>query len=180
MLYGLDGRKMATSWGNVINITDSYQNMFGKIMSMKDELIIHYFELTSKKEQKEIKRIDKLIKSGKLNPRNAKIELAKEIVALYYNKETAEKAEIEFEQIFQRKKAPQRIRVFKATKKEYLILELIFKTGLTNSKNQAKRLVLEKGVKINGKIVSDWKKNIKIVNGMILQIGKRHFVKIKI
>ncbi len=180
MLYGLDGRKMATSWGNVINIVDKPGEMYGKVMSMKDELIEDYFELVTKMPLREIKVIKKELKSGKLNPRDAKAQLAKEIVALYHGKKKANKAQIEFNQVFREKKLPSKIPIFKTSKRVLPILDLIFNSKLASSKSEAKRLILEKGVKINTKIKTDWKEKIKIKEGMIVQVGKRKFIKIKL
>ncbi|MCD6500719.1 tyrosine--tRNA ligase [bacterium] len=180
MIHGLDGRKMSTSWGNVINIVDEPNEMYGKIMSMKDELIGEYFELCTKIPLKEVDKIKRSLKQKKLNPRDAKATLAKEIVKLYHGERAAQKAEREFEKVFRKKKLPSKIPVFRTSKKILNILDLIFQTGLASSKSQAKRLVLEKGVKIDGKLKTDWQEKIKIRNNMIVQVGKRKFIKIKV
>jgi len=179
MLFGLDGRKMSTTWGNVINITDKPNEMYGKIMSMKDELIGDYFELTTKVPMKKISEIKKQLKDKILNPRDAKIKLAKEIVKLYYGEKKADEAGKEFNRIFKEKKLPSKVPEVKFIKESLPILDLIFNSNLASSKSQAKRLILEKGVRINGKLITDWKEKIKLENGMIISIGKRKFVKIK-
>jgi len=178
MLYGLDGRKMSTSWGNVINITDKPEDMFGKVMSMKDDLIIHYFKLTTRIPFEEIKKLEERLKKGEINPRDAKARLAKEIVKLYYGEEKALRAEKEFEKVFKKKEVPSKIPFFKTSRKYLPILDLIFKSGLADSKSQAKRLVLEGAVKIDKKQKLDWREKIKVKEGMILQVGKRKFVKL--
>ena len=169
MLSGLDGRKMSTSWGNVINITDAPNNIYGKIMSMKDELIENYFELCTKISLK-----------GKLNPRDAKARLAKEIVSTYYNKRTAEQAEKEFNRVFREKKLPLKIPIFKTSKKVYPILDILFDSKLVSSKSEAKRLILQKAVKIDNVMFANWKEKISLKNSMIIKAGKRKFIKIKL
>lgn len=178
MLFGLDGRKMSTSWGNVINIIDSPKEQYGKIMSMRDELIIDYLELTTNIPFNEIKEIKKELKSGKLNPRDAKAYLAREIISIYHGKKAAQQAEKEFNRIFKEKKLPSQIPEIKIKEKSLNILDLLIRTKLVSSKSEAKRLVLQKGVKINGKVQADWQKTIKIKKGRIIQIGRRKFIKI--
>jgi tyrosyl-tRNA synthetase len=180
MLYGLDGRKMSTSWGNVVNILDPPEEMYGKIMSMKDELIGDYFELCTDLSLKEIEKIKTELKLKKLNPRDAKARLAGEIVKLYHGEKAAQKAEEEFNRIFKEKKLPAKIPIFRVSKKALPILDLIFETGLAPSRSQAKRLILQKGVKIDGETKTNWKEEIKLKKGMIVQVGKRKFVKIKL
>jgi len=183
MLYGLDGRKMSTSWGNVINITDTPQNMYGKIMSMKDELIEDYLKLTTRLSLKEIEKIKRDLKKGKLNPKEAKAILAKEIIKMYHSEKAAETAEKEFNRVFGEKKVPSKIPYFKTSKKSLPILDLLVKTKLTPSKSEAKRLILQRGVSIKIKDkrlkIKDWQEDIKLKNEMVLQVGKRRFIKIK-
>ena len=178
MLYGLDGRKMSTSWGNVINISDSPQDQYGKIMSMKDNLIINYFELATDVSFSEIREMEKGLKAGALNPKNVKMRLAREIAIRYYGKKVATFAEKEFIKIFKEKKIPSEIPVKKIKEKSLNILDLLAKTKLVSSKSEAKRLVVQKGVKIDNHIHEDWQKQIKIKKGLIIQVGKRRFVKI--
>jgi tyrosyl-tRNA synthetase len=178
MLTGLDGRKMSTSWGNIITLVDSPNEMYGKIMSMKDELIPEYFELCTFLPLKEIKEIAKDLEMKKINPKDLKKRLAREIVTIYHGKELAETAEKEFERIFKEKKLPTRILKIKIKEKKLNILDLLVKTKLAFSKSEGKRLILQKGIKINGKVETDWQKVIEIKKGMIIQRGKRKFIKI--
>jgi len=184
MLYGLDGRKMSTSWGNVINITYNPRNMYGKIMSMKDELIEDYLKLTTRFPLKKIEKIKKDLKEEKLNPKEAKSILAKEIIKMYHSKKAGETAEKEFNRVFREKKLPLKIPVFKSSKKSLPILDLLTKANLASSKNEAKRLILQGGVSIRIKNqelrIKDWRQDIKLKNGMILQVGKRKFLKIRL
>ena len=178
MLLGLDGEKMSTTRGNVINITDKPNDIYGKIMSMKDGLIGDYFELTTPLPLEEIEKIKKELKNKEVNPRDLKAKLARTIVNLYYNEKTAEEAEREFNRIFKEKKLPSEILVFKTKKKIYPLLDLLFDSKLVSSKSEAKRVVLQGGVKINEKVEKDWRKKVEIKKGMVIQIGKRKFLKI--
>lgn len=178
MLYGTDGRKMSTSWGNIITIIDKPFDIFGKIMSMKDELIPHYLELCTDVPLKEIKKIEKDLSSKKVNPKEIKIKLAKEIIKNYYNKKEADEAEKEFNKIFVKKEIPTETKEIKINEKNIPFLDLLVKTGLASSKSEAKRLILQNAVKIDNKVLNDWKKNIEIKKGMIIQVGKRKFIKI--
>jgi len=178
MLSGTDGRKMSTSWGNVINITDKAEDMFGKLMSMKDELILNYFELCTRIPQKELEEIKASLEEKKINPKDLKERLAEEIVGIYHGKKMAKDAKQEFERVFKEKKNPNVIPEERVSEKEINILDLLVKTKLTLSKTEAKRLVLQKAVEIDGKVKSDWKETVSPEKGMVLKAGKRRFVKI--
>ena len=183
MLYGLDGRKMSTSWGNVIDISDESKEMYGKIMSMKDELIGDYFESCTQVLLDEIGKIKKDLKKRGLNPREIKAKLAREIVKLYHGAKLAKIAEEEFNRVFKEKKLPSKIPIFKTSKKVYPILDLLFDSKLVSSKSEAKRVIEGGGVSTKIKSqklkVKSWKEKIKIEKGMVVQVGKRRFIKIK-
>jgi tyrosyl-tRNA synthetase len=172
MILGIDGRPMSKTTGNCIWIEDSPNQMFGKIMSIPDNLIFDYFTLLTRVPLSEIEEI------RKLNPRDAKARLAREIVQIYHSKKKAEKAEKEFERVFKERKLPFKIPTIKIEKGEIDILDLLFETKLASSKSEAKRLILQKGVKIDGKVQNDWRKIMKIREGMIIQVGKRKFLKL--
>ena len=178
MLLGPDGKKMSTSWGNVVTIIDKPNDMYGKVMSMKDELIPEYFELCTDIPLPEIEKIKKDIRFKKLNPRDAKARLAHEIVALYYGDKMAQKTAREFDRVFREKELPSKMPNIRIKEKSLNILDLLTKTKLVNSKAEAKRLVLQKGVKIGGEIQDDWKKEIEIKKRLIVQVGKRRFIKL--
>lgn len=178
MLSGLDGRKMSTSWGNVVTIVDNPNDMYGKIMSMKDELIPEYFELCTDISLPEVEKIKKDLKFQKLNPRDTKARLASEIVKIYYSSKAAQKAEEEFNKVFKEKELPSKIPEIRIKERSLNILDLLVKTRLTDSKSEAKRLVSQKGVKINREAQYDWRKEIEIKKGLIVQVGKRKFVKL--
>ncbi|MDO8524045.1 MAG: tyrosine--tRNA ligase [bacterium] len=179
LVEGLDGRKMSSSWGNTINLFDEANEMFGKVMSLRDELIIKYFVLATRVSMEKIKEYQKELVGGS-NPRDLKVKLALEIVKLYHGEKEAENAKTEFEKVHQRGELPSEMTEWHAVKGEYNILDLLFESKLTNSKAEAKRMVLGKAVEINGQSKNDWQEIIKVENGMVVQVGKRKFVRIKV
>ena len=178
MLSGLDGRKMSTSWGNVITIVDEPNDMYGKIMSMQDGLISEYFELCTSLPMAEVEKIKNDLAGGGVNPRDLKARLAKEIVAIYHGPKVAESAAEEFEKVFREKEIPSQIPEIKIEEKELPILDLLDKTGLVSSKAEAKRLILQKGIKIDNEVQDDWKKLVEIKKGTVVQVGKRKFCRL--
>ncbi len=176
LLLGLDGRKMSKTYDNFVGICEEPNNMFGKIMSMKDELIDQYFELATRLSKIEIDSIKNL----STNPRDIKARLAFEIVKLYNGEVAAKKAEEEFNKVFTNKELPTNIEEFKTNKINYPILDLLCDTKLAPSKNEAKRLVEGGAVTIGENKISDWKQEIKLENDMVIKVGKRKFIKIKI
>ncbi len=180
MLYGLDGRKMSTSWGNVINILDSPNEQYGKIMSMKDELITNYLELAADIPSEKIQQIKNDIKSKKLSLKQVKVFLAKKIVSMYHSKTAADKAEKEFNRIFTQKKIPSKIKSIKLKIKEINILDLLVQVKLVSSKSEAKRVIIQRGVKIDNIVQDDWQKTVILKSETVIQVGKRKFIKIKL
>lgn len=179
LLEGIDGvKKMSKSYGNYIAVDETPNDMFEKIMRLPDNLIAKYFLLCADKSEKEIQKIKTDMERGKLNPRDAKAKLAKEIISLYHRKPAAQKAEKEFNRIFKEKKLPSEMLSIKITAKTINVLDLLVKTKLASSKAEGKRLIEQKGVKIDDKIQDDWRKNISIKSEMIIQVGKRKFAKI--
>lgn len=180
LLLGTDGRKMSKTFDNFIAITDEPGNMFGKVMSIKDELIDQYFELATGLPSDEIEQI----KNSSDNPRDIKAKLAKEIVEMYHGQKEAEKAEEEFNKIFRDKELPSDIPVFETSQINYNISNLLFDSKLASSKNEAKRLIDGNAVEIlmadkKEKII-DWKKKINLEDGMIIKVGSRKFIKISL
>ena len=165
------GKKlMSKSEGNYIALNDSPKDMFGKVMALPDEAIMHCFELCTEVSLIEVKKIK--------NPKDAKARLAKEIITIYHSKKEAESAEKEFNKIFKEKKLPTEIPEIRIKEKKINILDLLVKTKLAPSKSEAKRLILQKGVKIDGEVQKDWREVIEIKKGLIIQVGKRRFAKI--
>jgi tyrosyl-tRNA synthetase len=195
LLEGTDGRKMSKSYGNVIGITDEPNEMYGKVMSMRDELIVKYFILCTKVLLEEIKEIGKDLKEEKANPRDVKARLAREIVDIYYGPEPSRAAEEEFDLVFRKKELPSEMPEIKVKSGEYQILDFLAENKLAPSKTEAKRLIMQNAVKIklsasgqapteeqlkNWQVEKDWQKILEIKTGeeVIIQVGKRKFVKI--
>jgi tyrosyl-tRNA synthetase len=178
MLLGIDGEQMSKSSGNCVWLQDSPDQMFGKVMSIPDGLIISFFELLTNVSQKTISGYKKSLQSGKTNPRDIKKRLASEVVKMYHSKGSAVKAAAEFERIFKKKELPSEIPQVKLTDESLGLLDLLVKAKLASSKAEAKRLVVQKGVKIDGKVEDGWRKIVKIKNGLVVQAGKRRFIKI--
>lgn len=177
LIEGLDGRKMSKSYGNTIDIMDEPADMFGKVMSMADDLIIKYFLLCTDVPLKEIDEIDKGLKAGD-NPRDAKVRLASEIVTLYHNADSANSAEQEFVNVFKKGGVPDDMPEFKING-ERNIIDLLELCKLIDSRGDAKRLIAQGGVKIDDKKVDDPNKTIKLKKDMVIQVGKRKFARIK-
>lgn len=178
LIEGLDGRKMSSSWGNTINLFEPAKDMYGKVMSLRDELIIRYFVLTTRVPMKEIAAHEQDIKSGK-NPRDYKMKLAYELVRFYYSDIEAEKAAEEFKKVFSKKEKPTDIPTTKLKSGEYLIADLLTELKMVSSKSEARRLVEQGGVKIDEDVKRDWKEKVKVKKGTLIQVGKKKFVEIK-
>jgi tyrosyl-tRNA synthetase len=178
LLVDPTGKKMGKTEGGMVAVAEDPIEMYGKIMSWPDNLIGLGFELLTNLSLREIRKISQEIKRKTLNPRNAKSQLAKEIVTLCHSKKSAEIAEEEFNQIFKEKKLPTKIPEISFREKEINILDLLVRTKLVSSKLEAKRLILQRGVKINRDTQEDWQKTVELKKGMIIQIGKRKFLKL--
>ena len=179
LLEGTDGvKKMSKSFNNFIGIDFEANEMFGKIMSIPDQLIIKYFILCTNLPLSEINEIKEKIEKGE-NPRDFKAKLAYEIVKIYHGEKLAQKAEAEFNRIFKEKKLPTQIPVLKLKDRELKLVDLIKKTDLVPSKSEIKRLISQGGIKIDGKVERNWQKKIEIKDKIIIQIGKRKFIQIE-
>lgn len=180
MIYGLDGRKMSTSWGNVINIMDEPKEMFGKLMSLQDELIPDYFESCTRVPMIQVNQFKQNLLDKTVNPKEIKKILAKEIITYFYDRKKAEEAEKEFEKVFEEKGLPTEIEEVLISESNLDAQDLLVGLNLVKSKSEAKRLIEQGGARI---IDGDDSRNIslgiiEIKKGMIIQAGKRHFRKI--
>lgn len=173
MITGLDGKPMSKTSNNTVNITDSPQDMYGKLMSLRDDLVFEYFEMCTDVPMDEIKRMQK-----KLSPRDFKAKLAKETVSMYHGKKAAKEAEREFVQVFREKKQPKFITRVIIKKKKLTLVDLLRAGDLASSRSEARRLVEQGGVKIDGILQMDPNRGISLKKGMVLQVGKRRFAKI--
>ena len=180
LLVGTDGvEKMSKSYNNYIGISESPKEIFGKALSIADSLIYTYFELASDVSNEKLKEIKNKLDDSSVNPRDIKRELAKNLVAMYHDKKAADQAEEEFDRIFIKKEIPDDLPEFKipSGKKEIGIVDLIVEVNFAPSKSEAKRLVMQGGVSINGEKIDDINKPIQLESEMILKVGKRKFIK---
>jgi len=177
---GLDGReKQSKSLGNYIAILDKPAEKYGKIMSIPDNLIIPYFKVYTKLSLEEVGRIEKDLKSG-VNPRDMKARLAYEIVKIYHGEKKAKEAEREFEKIFRKKEIPSKIKTIKIKRQKISIIDLLVRVNLASSKSEARRMVEQNAVKIDKKLINDWREMIDLRKGMIIQVGKRRFIRLDV
>ncbi|HPN39094.1 MAG TPA: tyrosine--tRNA ligase [Melioribacteraceae bacterium] len=181
LLVGTDGvEKMSKSYNNYIGITDSPKDIYGKTLSIPDSLIYTYFELTTDVSNDELLEIKSSLEKNNVNPRDIKRKLARKLVAMYHNEEDSLNAEREFDEIFVKKGLPDEIPNFilNLEDKKIEILDLMVLTKTAPSKGEARRLVLQGGVSINGEKITDIKAVININHGDILKVGKRNFIKL--
>ncbi len=178
LLVGLDGvQKMSKSLDNYVGLTDAPADMFGKLMSIPDNLIGPYFELCTDVPLEEIKAVVKDIAMG-ANPRDTKASLAREIVRIYHGEKAAEAAEQAFNDQFRDKKAPTDIPEFK-TKKGAELVDVLVEAGLVTSKSEYRRLVIQAGIKRNNTVISP-EDEIVLKDADTIQIGKRRFLKLRV
>lgn len=179
LLEGTDGRKMAKTNNNVVNITDEPLDQYGKIMTIKDELIIQYFELCTDLPMEEVTEIAQAIKVGQ-NPRDVKMRLAKEVVTMYHTEGEAQKAEAEFVKIFQQRSKPTDIPEKTLPEKSYKIIDLLVVCGLAPSKSEARRLVEAGGVSVDDEKITDPSFVLTLSKkGCLVKVGKRHFMQVR-
>ena len=178
LLEGLDGEnKMSKSLGNYIGIDEDAAIMFEKAMTIPDNLIIKYFELVTDIHPDKVEKIKKDIEEDKVNPRDVKIALAKEIVELYHGREEAKLAEERFRKVFQKGEIPEDIKTIEVNKKDFDLAQIALINNLVPSKKEFRRLVDQGGVKINGERLADINE-INQMSEIILQIGKKKFIKV--
>ncbi|MDR9756146.1 MAG: tyrosine--tRNA ligase [Thermacetogeniaceae bacterium] len=187
ILEGLDGvQKMSKSLGNYIGVSEPPNEIYGKTMSITDELIVRYFELVTPVPNEEIRQIRDDMASGKLNPRDAKMRLAKELVTMFHGREAALNAEKEFITVFQKGALPDDIPDVFIPQGELgddgtiWLPKLLTAAGLANSTSSGKRSIIQGAVRIDGEKITDPDHRVLVTSGMIVQIGKRKFARIKL
>lgn len=181
LLEGLDGvNKMSKSLGNYIGVNEAPDNIFGKIMSVSDSLMIRYYELVSNILPKDFKELKEGIKSGAVHPMDAKKRLASEIVERFYSKESSEKARGNFEKTFSLRQAPEDIQSIdvKWEGEKMWIPKILTIAGVVKSNSEAKRLILQGAVEIDGEKLSDSEIELPDNKTYTFKIGKKRFVKI--
>lgn len=178
ILEGTDGvQKMSKSLGNYIGVNDEAYEMFGKTMSIPDTLIIRYFELLTRVSLQELQELDKAMKSGELNPRDAKMRLAREIISMYHSADEARQAQEKFELVFSRRDIPDDIPEIIVEAGEVWLPKFMSDHKLLKSTSEGKRMLEQGAIKVNGeKFVNE---NLLLEDGMVIQVGKRVFTKIR-
>lgn len=179
LLEGTDGVvKMSKTYPeHCISLTDSAKDMFGKLMSIPDNMITRYFSLLTDATKDELEAYDKQIEDGSINPRNIKMKLAHQITEEYHGKEDADKAQEEFINVVSNKGIPEDIQEVKVEQGKN-ILDLITELKFTASRGEAKRLIQGGGVKIDGEKITDMGYTISFEESVVLQAGKRKFAKL--
>jgi tyrosyl-tRNA synthetase len=178
ILVGLDGaEKMSKSKDNYISVTDEPSDMFGKVMSISDDMMENYFTLLTDLPQE---RIAELADGERTHPKQAKVLLGKTIVKQFYNETTADLAAAGFDKVFAQGRLPDDIDEVEIKAKPIMAGKLVLACGLTPSSSEAKRMIKSSAVSINGQKITDPNAMITPANGMIIQVGKRRFAKIKV
>ncbi len=170
LLEGTDGeKKMSKSYNNYIGINESPDEIFGKIMSISDELMMRYYELLTDYNSEDIQA---------MHPAQAKKQLGETIVERYYSSEQAKNVRERFEKVFKKKELPDDIEEVRVSGDDIRIVDLLFSTGMVSSKNEAKRAIRQSGVKVNGKKINNENYSLTLDKECIIQVGKRRFRKI--
>lgn len=181
LIVGTDGiEKMSKSYNNYIGISESPKDIFGKTLSIPDSLIYNYYELATEISNSELIEIKKQLSNDDINPRDLKRNLAKILVSMYHSKEASIEAESEFDKIFIKKEIPDDIPEvkFDESEKEMGILDLLLKVNFAPTKGEARRLVIQGGVSVDGIKIEDINAKLTLKKETILKVGKRKFIKI--
>ncbi len=187
LLPGLDGvEKMSKSLGNYIGINEPPEEMYGKVMSIPDSLMLTYFELCTDVPMAEVRAMEEGLQAGRLHPRDVKRRLAREIVAVWHGARAAEAAEEEFDRIFAREELPSEVPEVRLSVGELEpdgrlgIVPLLRRLGLAPSNSEARRLVAQGGVRVGGRRVVDPEERVEIQTGLVVRVGKRRFARVRL
>lgn len=185
LLVGVDGvEKMSKSLGNAIGIADPPAEMYGKVMSIPDRLIAHFMEFCTDIPLRDVKAVEIGLNDGGVNPRDAKAQLAREVVKLWHGSNAASEAEREFARVFVEKDTPESIPDAPLSRDELKqgkvrLIKLLVLAGLAESNSEARRLISQGGVSINGDRINDASADVPIRDGTVLRVGRRRFARIK-
>jgi tyrosyl-tRNA synthetase len=179
ILLGTDGvNKMGKSLNNYIAVFDPPNDKFGKVMSIPDNLILNYFNYATKLDPDEIEAIGKELKNG-VNPMIYKKQLAREIVKLYHGEEAAQEAQAAFEKVFSKKELPDDMQVYETTEDKIKLIRLLVDNQLCASNSEAKRMIMQNAVTVDGNKWTDMEGDLEIKDGTVIKVGKRKFLQIK-
>jgi len=178
ILVGTDGHmRMSKSTGNYIGINEPPEQMYGKVMSIPDEAMHDYFNLVTRWTPDEIAAIEEMLAKGELHPRDAKMKLAREIAGIFHGDEVAAEAEAHFRRVFQEGELPSEMPSHKLEEPQGIV-DLLVETGMAGSKGEARRLVKQGGVRLDGERVTSVQRTVTPGEERILQVGKRRFVRL--
>lgn len=178
VLLGTDGvEKMSKSLNNYIGLAEPASEMYGKIMSIPDPLMPSYFELLTQIAMDDIRRMESDLRDGSVHPRDIKRSLARQVVARFHNETQAQQAEAAFERIHIHREVPQDVPELPVTADRMWITRLV-SLALGTSRGEARRLILQGGVRVDGRILSDPEEEWPVISGAILQVGKRRFFRV--
>ncbi len=178
ILVGTDGyQRMGQSLGNYIGVDEPPEEMYGKVMSIPDHAMRNYFDLLSSFEPAQIADIEQRIATESLHPMDAKMMLARDIVTIYHDAEAAARAEAHFQRVFQKRELPREMPTHKLAGPQNIV-DLLVEVGLAPSKSQARRLIVQGGVRLDGNKVESIEETVTPDRETILQVGKRRFVRL--
>ena len=178
LIEGLDGKnKMSKTLGNYIGIYESAKSKYQKVMEIPDELIVKYYTLLTDVDDEKIKEVEAKLKDKNVNPRDIKMDLAREILSLYHTEEEVEQAEERFKMIFQMGQKPKDMDTVNVSKEDFDLISTVVDKGLVSSKSEFRRLLLQGGVKINDKKIT-MEKDLPKEGEIVVQVGKKKFMKI--
>lgn len=179
ILPGTDGVvKMSKSLGNHIPLNTPPEDMYGKVMSVPDIAMDDFFRLVTRFTPEDIREIEAELESGQLHPRDAKMRLAREIVEIFHGEEAAETAEEAFKRVFQEREDPEEMPDYQLEPGKTL-LEVMVESGLVTSKSEGRRLIEQRGVRLDGHIQDDQNMVLNISEPQVLRVGKRRFIKLQ-
>ncbi len=184
LLEGVDGvKKMSKSLDNAISVSDNPNNIYGKIMSISDDLMLRYYELLSDTSIEELQEIKETITTGSVNPMRYKQKLAREIVSRYYDKDHSVSAEERFNRVHRRRDIPNQLEEeairYSIDRKGLPIISILKQIGRAKSNSEARRLIEQRGVRLDGEVIDDIYYSVSPKNGQVIQVGKRYFKKLK-
>ncbi|MCS7176731.1 MAG: tyrosine--tRNA ligase [Candidatus Kapabacteria bacterium] len=180
LLEGTDGvEKMSKSLGNYIALTDPPTEMFGKLMSIPDSLIVRYYRLAAFASAEEARKLEEGLRSGSWHPRDAKAFVARRIVAFYYGEEAAQHAAEEFDRVFKYHEFPKDMPEVVLPVPALPVVDLLVRAGLVPSRSEARRQIQQGAVRIDGERVTDWGSVVELSRERIVAVGKRRFVRVR-
>lgn len=179
LIEGTDGKlKMSKSYDNYIAFDDSPRDMFGKIMSIPDSLMMKYFRLLTDKSDAELAEYDRKLLNNAVNPRDIKLALAVEITSQFFGRETALNAQEEFISIFRNKELPEEMPEIKLPAESISIVDLLVSHANISSRSEARRLIDQGGVRVNDEVLDDIHSVLAVSEGDVLRIGKKRFYRL--